>query len=707
MFGYYPGTNNLLNHTFFNWINASNPLHPEGRILATPTAPYVNDCDPDHSLPGTTYKLFGYAEAKSGNLTFPAPMASFVEEERYLGFLNKTEYCNVMQGFPPERVPILSTLASEFVLFDDFFASVPGPTWPNRLFFFAASSGGLTETGAWYHNESGTLFPMPTIYDQVTQVGGTWKHYYNDTPWELFLQTVATHPENVVSMDAFFEDAQRGTLPDFSFINPRCGVNVSSGEGANDQHPDHDVALGERFVKDVYEALRASPAWNDTLFIVTYDEHGGFFDHVPPPMAGVPNPSPDLPSYPDAGFQFDRLGVRIPLLLISPWVGKGLVQGPPPAAQQPTPTSQYELTSIAASVRKILKVFVEHNASAVAPLTARDAWAATFEHLIEASPRTDCPMHLPPAPLPTQSLHAEGQLEVNGLQRDIAAAHLHSLRHAAGHVRDAPPMPSTQAELGTWLQEVHQAQRRHRFARRQQLSSSSFSLPVVPVLATPPFDNSIVQSYWTLQNTMTGGAEGGNEGERVVRIQSYLDATAQWICLAYGGSSSTDGTPPLSSSSSSSFVQVVPCNHSIVHDEPVDVTQQWIVGFADEYSSVEGSLSIRPLLEPDRCLTGHSLSATSSSSSNRSAAGAETEPLSQTNTEEDRALVVVVPTAVTVEKCESRRNSGEDAALRRLQQRWATGGTAGGIGPVPNWWGGVLVSVGPFLLALQQHQQQQ
>ena len=91
-------------------------------------------------------------------------------------------------------------------------------------------------------------------------------------------------------MDVFYEDAAAGTLPSFSWINPRSGINVTTGVGSNDQHPDHDMSAGEQYYKDIYEALRAGPAWEETLFIVTWDEHGGFYDHVVPPAENIPPP---------------------------------------------------------------------------------------------------------------------------------------------------------------------------------------------------------------------------------------------------------------------------------------------------------------------------------------------------------------------------------------------------------------------------------
>lgn len=266
--------------------------------------------------------------------------------------------------------------------------------------------------GYWcmYEDISGGLFPHRTIFDQVEEAGGTWKNYYNDTPWELFIEKVAHNPEQLQPLDAFFADSAAGTLPSYSWVNPQTGINIISGVGSNDQHPDHDMNAGEQYYKAIYEALRASPQWNSTLMVLTYDEHGGFYDHVPTPMTA---PAPDdSPSYPDT-FSFTRLGVRIPTLLISPWLPRAYVQGAPPPEQKPTPSSEYDLTSILASSRKLLGI-------KNTPLTRRDAWAATFEHLFSLldEPRTDCPMHLPDAITPAEPV-LEAALPVNDLQMHI------------------------------------------------------------------------------------------------------------------------------------------------------------------------------------------------------------------------------------------------------------------------------------------------
>jgi phospholipase C len=118
----------------------------------------------------------------------------------------------------------------------------------------------------------------------------------------------------------FKRHCKEGKLPNYVVIEQRY-LDLKLFPG-NDDHPSHDVAHGQRLVKEVYEALRSSPQWNETLLVITYDEHGGFFDHVPTPVDGVPSPDGIVSAAP-ISFAFDRLGVRVPAMLVSPWIEPG------------------------------------------------------------------------------------------------------------------------------------------------------------------------------------------------------------------------------------------------------------------------------------------------------------------------------------------------------------------------------------------------
>src|SRR5215831_13356656 len=228
----------------------------------------------------------------------------------------------IMQCLDPALVPVISTLAKNFVVCDRWFASVPGPTWPNRFFAHAATSGGMIESpsnaeqlAGWF----GPRFQMRTIYENLMAAGRTWAVYFGDHAQAFALQGLHAHADDGFRrLETFAADVAAGALPDYAFLEPVYMDGPASP--ASDQHPPHHLLDGERLIAWVYDALRSNDAlWRRTLFVLLYDEHGGFYDHVPPPPA-VP---PDATSAVGSAFAFDRLGVRVPAILISPWVGKG------------------------------------------------------------------------------------------------------------------------------------------------------------------------------------------------------------------------------------------------------------------------------------------------------------------------------------------------------------------------------------------------
>lgn len=185
-----------------------------------------------------------------------------------------------------------------------------------------------------------------------------------------------------VPLNEFYSDAAAGTLPDFSFIEPSC-----CGQGTTSMHPTGLISDGENLIKNVYSALRTSPCWNQTLFILTFDETGGFHDHVPPPLA----PRPDsltytevAPNGEDYTFSFDRLGGRVPTLLISPWVAKGVVE------QKGTNSDGETVSYSASSLLRTLGYLWDFE-----PFTPRVSGSASFDHLIQSAKREDTPFSLP------------------------------------------------------------------------------------------------------------------------------------------------------------------------------------------------------------------------------------------------------------------------------------------------------------------------
>jgi phospholipase C len=484
IFGWSTNLNvNGLTGNEYNLVDPSNSS--SDRVYVSNNCPYINECDPSHGTSATTYKIF------SGlNENVPANNGGFVS---YESAHKDKNYCDVMSGFTPDRLPVINALASEYAVMDRFFASHPGPTWPNRMFALSGTSAGSTETSVWYKNIRGKLFPQRTIFDQLEESGHTWRNYYNDTPWELFMEKIAHNTENLQPMEAFYRDASTGNLPSFAWINPRSGINITTGVGSNDQHPDHDMNAGEQYMKDIYEALRASPQWNETLFIITYDEHGGFYDHVIPPSVDIPAPNDGEKSYPTIDFQFNRLGMRIPTLLISPWVRKGLVISEPPSGFKPYLSSEFDLTSILSTTRKLLNM-------PSTPLTARDEWAATFEFAFEdiEQPRNDCPLHLPDAFPPQVMSTPEELLPLNQLQTDIADV------HAFLSLTDIPETLLQQGQHSEWVQQQyskHCTRTQHWKSMKSNLESSSYRL----VAQSCDVYSAMDENNWNLNGLKYGG----------------------------------------------------------------------------------------------------------------------------------------------------------------------------------------------------------
>ena len=426
LFGFSSLKVNKLKGDESNPISLADPT--KGAFSVKKGSKFIGPCDPCHGLTCTTSKLDKGA------------MDGFVAYENSQGHGADEEYCGVMEMFDTDdQLPVISFLAREYAIMDNFFASVPGPTWPNRLFALTGTSAGATETGTWFNNTKGRLYPQRTIFDSLEESSLSWKTYYHDLPWNLILESVVKGYKNLWNMETFFQDAAAGNLPSFSWINPRLGPNMTTLEGSNDQHPDHDMRLGERLMKDVYEALRASPAWNETLFIITYDEHGGFYDHVSPPSTDIPSPGDGIPSYPEE-FSFDRLGIRIPTILVSPWIERNTIISAPSDAQKPFPNSEFELTSIPATVRKMFGL-------QSSCLTARSCWAATFEDelLKRQTPRSDCPMTAPDAPSKFMSSDEVSRMKTTGIN-DLQADYLELAASLRG-------MDVTRAELKRFMKQ--------------------------------------------------------------------------------------------------------------------------------------------------------------------------------------------------------------------------------------------------------------
>jgi len=228
--------------------------------------------------------------------------------ERALGYLDEGD------------LPFYYGLAKTFAIGDRMFCSVLGPTFPNRFYFLAATSDGRI-------NNRLVPFMRASIFDRLDAAGITWKVYAPDLAFALLFGELPR------PLAEFYADAAAGTLPQVAYVDPSFGL---SGEvEQNDEHPPSNPQLGQLFVESVYDAVRASPLWPRSAMILTYDEHGGFYDHVPPPGACIPDDVPPETDANDVQAAFDRYGFRVPLVVISPWARPGHVSH-----------STYDLTSV-------------------------------------------------------------------------------------------------------------------------------------------------------------------------------------------------------------------------------------------------------------------------------------------------------------------------------------------------------------------------
>jgi phospholipase C len=303
----------------------SNPDSAQNAVLAQPLADFQGqlDPDPDHHFPAVDLQIFGGDTSPARVANMQGFVKSYFNQRRDLKHSQK-----IMYYFPPEKLPVLTTLATEFAVFNRWFASIPGPTICNRAFAHYGTSFGRVDMNLLYVNE-----PFKSVYNRL--ISATPKHtaklyYYDTTSSTMEITNLLQHqPELFGTYPQFLEDCRKGALPEYSFVEPNYNDHDTDGgeEIANDQHPDHDVQAGELYIASVYNAIKQSPLWPNTALLIVYDEHGGIYDHVVPP-ACTPDKFTASANSTGTGmpFAFDRLGVRVPAILVSPWIPKGTVE---------------------------------------------------------------------------------------------------------------------------------------------------------------------------------------------------------------------------------------------------------------------------------------------------------------------------------------------------------------------------------------------
>ena len=282
----------------------SNPDGLDGApVFQGPTTTRTIARDPKHFLPNSLAQLAG--GTNQGFVTdFVHTHPTSTPEERR----------EVMAYYPRGFLPGLHTLAEHFVVCDRWFASLPGPTWNNRLFAHSGTSLGYVKEPGGLFSSDLHLYNERTLYDELSDAGVPWRIYFGDVPQSLVMTHQFRHLSRYRRYKHWQDDVAAGDLPAYTFIEP-----TYFGPNCNDQHPPHDIMRGDALIAEVYNALRANPTlFARTLLIVLYDEHGGFFDHVAPPPTVPPDEHTEH-------FAFDRLGFRVPAILISPMLDPGVI----------------------------------------------------------------------------------------------------------------------------------------------------------------------------------------------------------------------------------------------------------------------------------------------------------------------------------------------------------------------------------------------
>lgn len=390
----------------------------------------------EYYQPHVNRQLYG-VDVVPGDATLlpaPAPMNGFVQD--YIRAIGQQElwdgvaadpahFSRIMHCFPPEATPVLSGLARAFAISDEWHASVPTQTWANRSFLHSGQSHGFVTNAdfiKWRHNTA------PTVFERLGAALGPargWRVYWDHQ--DLAALTRHIHPRlgarehdpNFLPFAQFADDCARGDLPAYSFIQPRLIINH------NDMHPPvipnqivHSSALaGEVLVREIYDAVRLGPRWGRTLLLITFDEHGGCYDHWPPPLAVPPVVTPDYPW--QDGFQFNRFGVRVPAIFISPRVEPGTVV----RARGEVP---FDHTSVITSIA---------SRWGLEGLTDRDRAAPDFGHVLTLSAgdaRLQTPTLIPREYAPLSAAEAHESL-LSGMQHGLG----HLIAHSLGRVLPA------------------------------------------------------------------------------------------------------------------------------------------------------------------------------------------------------------------------------------------------------------------------------
>jgi len=400
------------------------------RIDKTADHPYLMPgADPGEGFFNTNYQLFSTDNPAQGAtptnkgfvVNFKAAIASD-QAKHYKDTLPGTAPSEIMGMYSPEMLPVMSGLAKGFAVCDCWFSSAPTQTIPNRAFAAAGTSQGHLDNHV-------KVFTCPSIFGRLSDRKLDWAIYgYNRDPLTRldYADTQQADESHFGHFRDFQARVKAGTLPAYTFLEP------DFGSGGNSQHPNYDVALGEQLIHDVYYTLRNGPGWNETLLLITYDEHGGNYDHVPPPWGAVP---PD-DSVGEWGFDFTRFGVRIPALLISPRIAAGTVF----RAKRGT----IDHTSVLKTIQ---------DRWGVERLTARDKAAPSLADVLTlATARTDDPLKDVEIPVPNPPHPNQSEPSVIDRIHASKVSKLPLRNQQGSYDKQTPPDLSSSAAISDYIQ---------------------------------------------------------------------------------------------------------------------------------------------------------------------------------------------------------------------------------------------------------------
>jgi phospholipase C len=414
------------------------------KIQASDPHPYLMPgADPGEGFFNTSFQLYSTDDPQPGDvpdnkgfvLNFQAAIASDLARH-FRDTLPGTEPSQIMGMYTPELLPILSGLARGFAVCDAWFASAPTETLPNRAFALAGTSQGHLDDHA-------KIFTCPSIFGRLSDKNLDWAIYgYNRDPLTRldYPDTQQADESHFGHFRDFQDRARAGALPAYTFLEPSWDAT------GNSQHPNYNVAAGEQLIHDLYYTLRNSPNWASTLLILTYDEHGGCYDHVAPPTDAVP---PGDRTVGEFGFDFTRFGVRVPAVLVSPLIPAGTV---------------FRATQGRIDHTSVLKTIAERWGTEL--LTARDRAAASLaDVLMLAQARDDDPLE--GAAVPLARGHHPNADQPSKIDR-IHAAKVAALplRNEKGQYEQAAPTLTSTHELTDFIRDRTAAWTQHLERRR-------------------------------------------------------------------------------------------------------------------------------------------------------------------------------------------------------------------------------------------------